>query len=217
MPINLAGKLRDLATTGIALLRVAGAVHRQSRATEAVQKSVAALNSNLARLVEIQEQRLQLDLLKFGADDEALKEEWLKVKRGQPKTLADQDKLPSLTMDTSGEILEALDRVAPGSLEEREIANLITRGGSETEFQDLLAQHGLGGRFTGAMSTKESVEYDKKLRQAEKEQHAELERATKELAAQGTVAGGDLIGNAQDAGEVLEGASFGPFGDPPSE
>ncbi|TAK94249.1 hypothetical protein EPO05_06560 [Patescibacteria group bacterium] len=212
MPINLAGrinKLRDLASTGIALLRVAGSVHRQARATEAVHRSVNTLNANLARLVEIQEQHLQLALLRYGADDEALKEEWLKVKHGYSKTQGDAVDQTTLVMDTPGEVLEALDRVAPGSLEERELAGLVSRGGTQSEFNDLLAQHGLGGQFTGALSVKDAVAYDKALRQAEKEQLAELDRAVKELAGN-PPARFDEVGNTSDAGEILGGASFGP-------
>lgn len=214
MPINLAGKLRDLATTGIALLRVAGAVHRQARATDSVHRALLTTNAQLTRLVEIQEMRLQLELLKHGADDEALKEEWQKAKTAPPKTVGEQAAMerdsPTLSMDTDGTVLEALEIVSPGSIEEREIAELIQRGGTLGEFQDLLARHGLpGGKFTGALSVKESIEYDKALKSAELEQRAELERASRELAAN-PAARFDLVGNASDASDALGGASFGP-------
>jgi hypothetical protein len=83
--MNLLSNLRDLASTSLALLRVAGAVHRQARAVERVEKHLASLTARLDSLIQIQESRMQLELLKIGADDEALKEEWARVKSGQPQ------------------------------------------------------------------------------------------------------------------------------------
>ncbi len=208
MVINLASKLRDLASTGIALLRVAGAVHRQARATAQVHQVLLTTNAQLTRLVEVQEMRMQLELLKHGADDEALREEWKKAKSTPPKTVGEQAALDpdhkTLSMDTDGAVLEALELVAPGSIEEREITELLQRGGSLGEFQDLLARHGLpGGKFNGMLSVKESVEYDKALKAAARDQDLELERASREL-------GANPPGKLVDAAEILGGASFGP-------
>lgn len=213
MSINLATKLRDLASTGIALLRVAGAVHRQARATAQVHQALLTTNAQLTRLVEIHEMRLQLELLKQGADDEDLRAEWKKAKTAAPKTVGEQAALerdqPTLSMDTDGLVLEALENVQPGSIEDRELTALVERGGSIDEIQDLLARHGLpGGKFSGALSVKESIDYDKLLKKAAKEQDIELERAVKELAANPPAAFGE-VGNSE-SGEALGGASFGP-------
>jgi 3-deoxy-D-manno-octulosonate 8-phosphate phosphatase KdsC-like HAD superfamily phosphatase len=209
--VNLLSNLRDLASTSLALLRVAGAVHRQARAVERVEKHLAALTARLDSLIQVQESRMQLELLKFGADDEALKEEWARVKSGAqaPQTVGDAAReTPVMSSgDIPGAVREALHSLVPGSLEDRELTSLMERGGSTAELLDLLAQHGIaGGVFSGALSARQARDLEHELAREEKDQLKAIELAAKEL---GERSRGELGDTTTDKGDALGGASFG--------
>ena len=109
--------------------------------------------------------------------------------------------------------MNALDGVLPGSIEETEILKLIRAGGSPAELSDLLAQHGLGGEYTGAMAVRESRELAKQQEAEEKDSLKQLDRAAQEIMARakagGSGAGPEDLGS---MGDSLSGASFGGIG-----